>query len=130
MGRGGRGGGAGRSIVVRHGTACASVGTVLEAADLMVALQEATAKVGPTGKAEVASSHSGSLLEADAPRQALALEAQRLLSAAAELVATLGEATVAKGLRGLRDRGLRPPPEQERRWRALDSATAFLRHPG
>ncbi|CAK0889823.1 unnamed protein product [Prorocentrum cordatum] len=97
MGRGGR-----RGPTVRHGAALASVGTLGEAAELMLLLQ--------------------------AKEQSA--EAQRLVGCGAELVAALGRSTLAKGLEKLRDQGRRPPPHLERAWRGIDTAASLLRHPG
>jgi len=53
----------------------------------------------------------------------------QLLGHAAALVGVLGGNTVADGLHALREEGHRPGAAAERRWRALDAAASFLRHP-
>ena len=63
------------------------------------------------------------------PRQALGARAQQLLGAAAEVVALLGCPTLAAGLGKIRERGRRMPSALERDCRALDAASALLRHP-
>ena len=82
-------------------------------------------------KTRAARAADASLALVSVPQTAsiLGTAAESLLGRAAELVTAFGANTLSAGLAELRLRGAKPAAAQERTWRALDAAAAFLRHP-